>query len=104
MSQSADQPFLDKPDEHAPSGDEVFCFLDSGRPCTAECMAFLPARPEGADYEGQTWSACMLLVNAHKMGKHAVALASQGQSLLKHLKVVQADERRGPLPAPPVVR
>jgi len=98
------KPFIEKPDEYAPDKDQVFCFLDSSRPCTAECMAFLPARPDGADYEGQTWSACMLLVNVHKMGKHAVAIASQGQNLLKHLKVAQADEKRGPLPPPPVVR
>ena len=99
-----DKPFLERPDEHSPPEDAVYCFLDSSRPCTAECMAFLPARPEGQDYESQTWSACMLLVNVHKMGKHAVAIASQGQNLLKHLKVVQADERRGSPPTPPAVR
>ncbi len=100
----SDKPFIEKPDEHAPDQDQVFCFFDSSRPCSAECMAFLPARPEGPDYEGQTWSACMILVNVHKTGKHAVALAAQGQNLLKHLKVVQADEKRGPLPQPPPVR
>lgn len=99
-----DTPFIERPEEHAPSGTELFCFLDSSRPCTSECMAFLPSRPEGQDYEGQQWSACMLLVNVHRLGKHHIALASQGQSLLKHLRVKNADEKRENQNLPPPVR
>lgn len=98
-----DTPFLEKPEEHAPEEGRLYCFLDSSRPCTSECVAFLPARPEGADYEGQQWTTCMLLVNLHKLGKHHVALASQGQSLLKHLRVKDADARRENQPLPPKV-
>lgn len=79
----------------------VFCFLDASRPCTAECMAFLPARPEGEDYEGQTFAACSLLVNAHKLGKHLTVIAQQGTMLLKHLRVKQADAQRNGQPPPP---
>jgi len=100
----SDTPFIEKPDEHMPAGNELFCFLDSSRPCTPECMAFLPARPDGPDYENQQWPACMILVNLHKLGKHHVVLASQGQSLLKHLRVKSADEKRENQPPPPLVR
>ncbi len=97
------KPFLERPDETQPEADQAFCFLDASRPCTAECMAFLPARPEGADYEGQTWSACMLLVNLHKMGKHHVALAQQGAAFLKNQKIHLADAQRSNQPLPPKV-
>jgi hypothetical protein len=44
----------------------------------------------------------MLLVNAHRAGKHLTILASQGADLLKHLKIKSADQVRAivPLPAP----
>lgn len=89
-------PFIEKPDMvDKPDESGLFCFLDQARPCTGECMAFLPSQPEGADYEGQQWSKCMLLVNIHKGGKHLVALAQQGGDLLKHLRVTSADRKRG---------
>ena len=96
-------PFIEKPEEHAPSGNELYCFLDATRPCTSECVSFLPARPEGKDYEGQPWAMCSLLVNAHKLGKHAVAIAIQGADLLKHLKVRRQDEARMNQQPPPKV-
>lgn len=96
-------PYIERPDEHAPEADQLYCFIDATRPCKPECVAFLPARPPGPDYEGQAWSACMLLVNAHKLGKHAVALAGQGQDLLKHLRVGKQDAARMNHPPPPKV-
>lgn len=97
-----DQPFIEKPEEYAPQGTELYCFLDSSRPCSAECMAFLPVKPEGPDYDDQQWPACMLLVNLHKLGKHHVAIAQQGAALLKSHRIKTADEQRAnqPLPAP----
>lgn len=87
-------PYIERPEEHAPTGSELFCFLDSSRPCTAECAAYLTVKPEGTDYENQQFSACMVLVSLHKIGKHHVALAQQGASMLKHLHVKTSDERR----------
>lgn len=100
----SDTPYIEKPDQYTPQGNEVFCFLDSARPCTAECIAYMPVAPEGTDYENQAFSSCLVLVNLHKAGKHVTALAQQGTSLLKHLKVVQADAKRGGPPSPPPVR
>lgn len=97
-------PFVEKPDETPPTGEEVYCFLDSGRPCTAECVAYLPVAPEGSDYAGQQFARCTLLVNLHKLGKHHVALAQQGAAFLKHHKVKQADEARVNQPVPPGVK
>ena len=89
----------------APTGADasgLFCFIDSARPCSSECMAYLSARPEGRDYENQQWAKCSLLVSLHKVGKHAVALASQGDALLKHLRVKAVDAARASQPPPPV--
>ena len=66
-------------------------------------MAFLIARPQGPDYVSEQWAKCALIVNLHKVGKHAVAIAMQGEGLLKHLKVKSADAAR-PTPPIPVVR
>jgi hypothetical protein len=98
-------PYIEKPDMVDIPEDRsgLFCFIDSARPCEADCMAYLGVRPEGKDYEGQQWAKCLLLVNAHKTGKHAVSLASQADSLLKHLRVKSADARReAQLPIVPV--
>src|SRR5690606_10644440 len=95
------EPYLEKPDEHVPEGTEKYCFIDSNRPCTAECMAFLVVRPEGPDYEGQQWAACSLLVNMHRGGKHLTVLASQGAAVLKDMRIKMADEKRLNQPPPP---
>lgn len=89
-------PYIERPEMMDIPEDRtgLYCFLESSRECGADCMAYLGIRPDGPDYEGQQWSRCSLLVNAHKLGKHAVALASQGGSLLKHLRVKAADDKR----------
>lgn len=97
-------PYIEQPDvtDLPEERSGLFCFIDSARECGSDCMAYVGVRPEGKDYEGQQWSKCSLLVNLHKVGKHAVALASQGDSLLKHMRVKSADARReGQIP--PVV-
>lgn len=98
-------PYVETPEEtEAPHGSGLYCFIDATRPCESECMAFLLAQPEGNDYQGQQWSKCALLVNLHKMGKHAVALAGQGDSLVRHFRVKAADDSRAKQPLPPPVR
>jgi len=98
-------PYIETPDiQDKPVGSGLFCFLDSARPCEADCMSFLLVQPEGRDYEGQPWARCTLLVNLHKVGKHAVALAGQGDSLLRHLRVKNADAARSSQPMPPPVK
>ena len=97
--------YIESPDEFTPSADQVFCFKDSARPCDSDCVAYLTTRPEGADYESQTFSQCLLLVNSHRTGKHLTVLASQGSALLKHLRVKTADSVRAagnPISSPKV--
>jgi len=93
---------LDRPSDEEASG--LFCFIDASRLCSAECMAFVGVRPEGKDYEGQQWAKCTLLVNLHRAGKHLVVIAGMGDSLLKHLRVRQADNVRSAQPLPQVPR
>jgi hypothetical protein len=81
----------------------LYCFLNKDRECGSECMAFIHP-PEGPDYKDQQWSNCLLLVNAHRGGKHLVILADTTGKLLGLTKNKQADEARANQPAPPVVR
>ena len=74
--------------------DMLFCFLDKDRPCTPACVAFLTTRPEGNDYKEQGWSACSLLVNAHRGGKHLTVLAQLGADYMKHNRIKSADAVR----------
>ena len=81
----------------------LVCFLDKDRPCGADCMAYTE-QPEGQDYQGKQWANCMLLVNAHRGGKHLTILASVGGELVKKAKNEAADRLRTNQPPPPVVR
>lgn len=83
--------------------DGLVCFLDVARPCGADCMAW-DARPEGPDYADKQWANCMLLVNAHRGGKHLVVLASVGSDLLRKAKNEAADRARTNQPPPPGVK
>lgn len=62
-------------------------------------MAFIDA-PEGPDYKNQQWANCLLLVNAHRGGKHLVVLASSAGELLRSAKNEAADRARHQ-PSPP---
>lgn len=57
-------------DDDPPAG-SLGCFIRQERLCGPDCMAFMPARPQGDSYNGQ-WANCMLLVNAERIGKHLV--------------------------------
>lgn len=50
--------------------------MSQTRVCGPDCMAYLPQVPEGKDFTGEQWAHCMLLVNAHRAGKHLVILAN----------------------------
>jgi hypothetical protein len=96
------------PDDREVEAKDRFCFMEQSRPCDPTCLAHTVYVPEGKAYEGQQWAHCLVLVNLEKASRHVVALAQHGQTLLLHadnllkfLKVKQADDRRGPPPAPP---
>jgi hypothetical protein len=85
--------------ERRPSG--LICFLNNERECGPDCMAFDYA-PQSEDYKDKQWANCMLLVNAHRGGKHLVMLASIGAELQKKVKTEAADRARTNQPPPPV--
>lgn len=78
------------------------CFLDDGRECGADCMAYVEA-PEGPDYVDRQWANCMLLVNIHRTGKHLIVLASCASNAEKASKNEAADRARTNQPTPPKV-
>lgn len=89
------------PNLKEPTG--LYCFLNDRRPCDATCMAYI-APPEGPDYDNQQFANCLLLVNAHRCGKHVVVLAAHGNELMKKARVEAADLARIQQVPPPQVR
>lgn len=83
----------------------LFCFLSAERGCGVDCMAFKREVPEGPDYrtpdgEPRQWSQCMLLVHAHKLSKHVVALAIKAEESVKLQKNAVADQMRAAAASP----
>ena len=80
----------------------LVCFLNQNRPCGADCMAYLPAseRPQGVEYAEAQWASCLLLVNAHRTGKHLVVLAGSAADAVK----LKKDGARMGQQAPPAVK
>jgi len=97
------EPVLHHPTLKEPDPEGLICFLNDARPCGADCMAYIE-RPDGPDYVDQQWANCMLLVNAHRGGKHLVVLASVGADLCKAARVEAADRARLYQPVPPAVK
>lgn len=89
-------------EEESPGGG-LYCFLDKERPCDVTCMAYI-AQPDGPDYQDQQWANCLLLVNAHRGGKHLIVLASNSGELVKKAKNEAADRARAQQLPPPTVR
>lgn len=74
----------------------LYCFIDSARPCSADCMAFLTTLPEAKEFQGNQWAQCHLLVNIHRMGKYSSVTASE----LYQIRVTAAKASQ---PVPPRV-
>ena len=81
----------------------LVCFVDQKRLCGPDCMAW-DNPPEGPDFQDRQWANCMLLVSAHRGGKHLVVLASLGAELLKGSKNAAAERARANQPPPPAVK
>jgi len=61
-----------EPGEVRPKDEEqLYCFLNQTRPCTAECVSYMVATPHGNEYINQKWVHCMLLVSVHRLTKIA---------------------------------
>ncbi len=88
------------PIKYDPPPTGLACFLNAERMCGADCMAF-DAAPDGADYKDKQWANCMLLVNAHRGGKHLIVLAQVGSALVQSAKNEAADRLRSNQPLPP---
>lgn len=73
------------------SGTSLYCFLDSARPCSADCMAF--QLPEKSPSLSEQASCCVLLVSAERVGRFTGGLVSL-------LRKKNADEARAKTTAP----
>jgi hypothetical protein len=95
-------PFLEKPDEHKPEPDQLFCYRDASRPCNASCVAFLGFGEEPTEIvKGSTvplpgkTGRCALLVSAHRTGKHLTILAGEVAAIGKIIKTNDLDRKAG---------
>ena len=95
------EPHLHHPNVREEVG--LYCFMNKDRPCGADCMSYI-VQPEGSDYRDQQWARCLLLVNAHRAGKHLVVLADITNKLFNISRTKQADDARLNQPPAPTVR
>ena len=90
------------PDDDVPRpGTGLCCCFHDLRKCGPDCMAYSDNVPEGIDYKTpdgrpRQWAFCMLLVNAHKVGKHVVLMAN--------VMRVSADNQQRNQPMPPPIQ
>lgn len=59
----------------------LLCYRDKDRFCGADCMAYLTEPPPEADYKGQSWAHCHLLVAEFRGAKHLTILAGEARRL-----------------------
>lgn len=91
---SKDEPFIEMPETRRVEDTDLFCFSDTTRPCNSSCVAYLLVQPDGDDYREQPWAQCLVLVNAHRSGKHLTVLASVAASACKSMHIKIADDTR----------
>ncbi len=91
---SKDEPFLEMPETRRVDDTDLFCYSDATRPCNSSCVAYLLVQPDGDDYKEQPWAQCLVLVNAHRSGKHLTVLASVASSACKSMHIKIADDTR----------
>ncbi len=65
--------------------DELYCFLNQGRQCLPECMAYEPAPPEGPDFKGKPWARCVLLTSVHRTSKAVGAVATGANAITTYI-------------------
>lgn len=74
---------------------ETKCFLDQGRPCTAECAAYeKPA--DDKETKDKLWAPCLILINVHRVTKHLGTLVSEMGRIRNHF----TDQARTHQPPP----
>ncbi len=96
------EPLPHHPNIKQKEGHGLFCFMDSMRACGPDCMAY-ETPPNHVDFQDKQWAQCLLLVNAHRAGKHLVVLASCVGEVASTNKKVVADQLRSAqnTPSPP---
>lgn len=88
-----DQPLVERPDEHAEIGDELYCWLpgNDDRECNGSCVAY-----EAGYTEDQRRDSCKVL--------NAVRSASMSIAKLANISVQKAKAAAVPQQPPPEVR
>lgn len=75
-----------------PKEDQVFCFLDATRPCSAECTAY-KTTVKFSPFLDPHQQNCMLLQSVERAGRSLNALASIIHSMAGKVEKLQVDEK-----------
>lgn len=81
------------PDMDDVAENEVFCFLDHGRPCTAECIAY-KTFPDESRHVEQHQSHCVVLTSVERAGRSLNIVAGLISQIVSKKKVEDADAKR----------
>lgn len=83
----------DEDPERVTQENGLFCFLNSARPCSSECMAYT-VHPAESQSLGDQQKNCVLIVGVERLGRFSGAI----MTLLKNKA---ADEARTSVKPPP---
>jgi hypothetical protein len=93
------EPYIERPDEHADTGDQLFCWMSYERECEGSCTSY-----DGSYVEDQRKTPCLIL-NALR----SVALSFGIRTNLDKQRTIHEEQRArkeqvDSLPDPPEVR
>jgi len=102
MANPVEERDIEFPDEAAPRGTGLYCFLNGERECGPDCMAFLP---EPSADKAQTLSlqqrSCTVIVATERIGRFMGGLVQLGlQRQASADKRAQDEERRRSITPP----
>ena len=80
--------------------DKLACFLDQGRFCGPDCMAFVTV-PEPSTHVDVAQVRCVLLTSVERAGRSLNILGQIANNALKYQQNRDADAKRGGPIAPP---
>ncbi len=75
------------------SQEEVYCFIDSRRPCSADCMAYRTVGQDNHELD-PAQQHCVIISSVERTGRGLMIIGSIGSALLKQLKITAGDSKR----------
>jgi len=95
MDDKEDTESLEHADRIKPGDTGLYCFLDAGRACGAECVAYVTTVRSAKSPElGEQQSHCILVSSLERVGRSGIGIAGMMASAQKRKSIAEADKAR----------